>query len=117
METKDKGENSADKDMPLLRRPNHKIGFYSTYRFLERGNITLEVVYVGERDDKDFSSFPASRVVLPSYTIVNFAVQFNAADWLTITGKIDNLFDTDYEDILGYATAGLSGYLGLKINL
>ncbi len=116
-ETKDESENSVDKNMPLLRRPKHKIGFLTTYKFFNKGSISVELIYVGKRDDKDFSTFPAARVELPDYTIVNLAAQFDVTRWLTVTGRIDNLFDKDYEDVLGYATPGLSGYAGIKVNL
>ncbi len=117
METIDKSEGSLDKDLPLIRRPKHKIGFISTYSFAERVNVSLEIIYVGERDDKDFSTFPATRVVLAPYTILNAATQINVNKWLILTGRIENLFDKDYEDVLGYATPGFSGYVGLKIHL
>ena len=116
-ETKDESKNSPDKNMPLLRRPKHKIGFLTTYRFLNKGSISMELIYVGKRDDKNFSTFPAARVVLPDYTIVNLAAQFDVTPWLTVTGRVDNLFNKDYEDVLGYATPGLSGYAGVKVNL
>ena len=117
METIDKSEGSLDRDMPLIRRPKHKVGFISTYSFAERVNVSLEIIYVGERDDKDFSTFPASRVVLDSYTILNAATQIDVNNWLVLTGRVENLFDKDYEDVLGYATPGISGYVGLKIHL
>jgi len=116
-ETKDESENSPDKNLPLLRRPKHKIGFLTTYNFLNKGSISLEIIYVGKRDDKDFSTFPVARVVLPDYTIINLAAQFDVTQWLTVTGRVDNLFNKYYEDVLGYATPGLSGYAGIKVNL
>lgn len=117
METNDKSEGSPDKDMPLLRRPKHKAALITTYSFLDRGDITMEIIYVGKRDDKDFSTFPAARVTMADYTIVNFAAQFDVTHWITINGRIENIFDKDYEEVLGYATYGFSGSLGVKVNL
>ena len=116
-ETKDESENSPDKGLQLLRRPKHKVGFVTTYKFLNKANFTVELIYVGKRNDKDFSTFPASRVTLPDYTVVNLSAQYDVASWLTLTGRIDNLFDKNYEDILGYGTPGFSGYAGIKIKL
>ncbi|MGB5850455.1 MAG: hypothetical protein WBH40_18340, partial [Ignavibacteriaceae bacterium] len=78
--------------------------------------ITLEIIYNDIRDDKNFSTFPATRVTLRSYTLLNIAAQFEALNWLKVTGRVDNLLNVDYEDIYGYATPGLSGYAGMKIN-
>ena len=102
--------------MQLLRRPRNKAAFITSYDFLKGANITLEIIYNDIREDKDFSTFPASRETLPSYTLVNIAAQYNVLNWLTVTGRVDNLLNVDYEDILGYATPGLSGYAGVKIN-
>jgi vitamin B12 transporter len=117
LETEDKSEGSPDKNMPLLRRPKHKAALITTYRFLERGDITMEIIYVGKRDDKDFSTFPAARVTMADYTVVNFAAQFDVTDWIMINGRIENIFDKDYEEVLGYATYGFSGTIGVKVNL
>jgi vitamin B12 transporter len=114
--TEDLGENSVDKGMRLLRRPMQKAALITSYNFLERANVTLEIIYNDIREDKDFSTFPAIRVTLPSYTLANIAAQFKVLDWLTLSGRVDNLFGVDYEDILGYATPGTSGYAGVKIN-
>lgn len=116
LQTEDKGDGSVDKGMPLLRRPRNKAALITSYDFLERANITLEIIYNDIRDDKDFSTFPASRVILPSYTLVNIAAQFNVLNWLTVTGRVDNLLNVDYEDIYGYATPSVSGNAGVKIN-
>lgn len=102
--------------MRLLRRPRHKAALITSYDFLKRANITLEIIYNDIRDDKNFSTTPVSRVTLPSYTLVNVAAQFELLNWLTVTGRVDNLLNVDYEDIYGYATPGLSGYAGVKIN-
>jgi len=116
LQTEDKGEGSVDKGMQLLRRPRNKAALITSYNFLERANVTFEFIYNDIRDDKNFSTFPATRVTLPSYTLLNIAAQFEALNWLTVTGRVDNLLNTDYEDIYGYATPGLSGYAGVKIN-
>jgi vitamin B12 transporter len=117
LQTEDKGDGSVDKGMQLLRRPRNKVALITSYDFLERANVTLEVIYNDVREDKDFSSFPATRVTLASYTLLNIAAQYNVLNWLTVTGRVDNLLNVDYEDIFGYATPGLSGYAGVKINL
>jgi vitamin B12 transporter len=77
--------------------------------------MTAEIVSVGKRYDNDFSTY-TRRVTLPAYGIVNLSASFAFASNIDIYGRIDNLFDTYYEEIYGYGTAGLSGYIGLKLN-
>ncbi|MEE8546512.1 MAG: TonB-dependent receptor, partial [bacterium] len=74
-------------------------------------------VYVGKRDDYDFSTFPATRVELGAYTLVNASATVELGEKITLTGRIGNLFDEDYEEVLGYGTFGVSAYVGVKAEL
>jgi vitamin B12 transporter len=116
-DAKDKSENSPDKDLPLIRRPKLKASYEVNYNFNEKANINAEIIFSGESNDKDFSLFPSKRVKLKSYSIVNLAASYNIFEFLQLYGRVENLFDADYEQVLGYATPGLSGYAGIKISL
>jgi len=116
-DSKDKSMNSPDKDLPLLRRPKIKASYEVNYSFNDKANINGEIIYAGERDDKDFSQFPVQRVKLKGYSIVNLAASYKIFEFLQLYARVENLFDTDYEEVLGYATPGLSGYAGIKIGL
>ena len=105
-ETKDK--ETGEK---LLRRPKHKGNLSLNYRFLEKGNVNLGVIYVGERDDW----YPYSnRVEAEAYTLINLAASYDITGNVQFFCRMDNLFDRDYEEITGYGTAGRSFYGGLK---
>ena len=36
-------------------------------------------------------------------------------DGIQLFARVENLFDEDYEDVLGFNTAGTSGYLGIRV--
>jgi vitamin B12 transporter len=65
----------------------------------------------------NFSIFPAVRVNLKSYTLVNLSASYDVLKFLQLYGRIDNLFDTVYEDVLGFGTPGFSGYMGFKLGI
>jgi vitamin B12 transporter len=113
MQTEDKSENSADKGKELLRRPKHKAGISLIYNFLKDVNGNLEIIYIGKRDDIDFSIY--ERLKLKDYTLVNLALSYKLLNITEIFGRVENLFDTEYEEVFGYGTAGLSGYAGIKL--
>ena len=79
--------------------------------------MNLEIVYVGGKVDKDFSTFPAQRVNLDSYTLLNIAGHYNLFKFLRLFARIENLLDTDYEEVYGYGTPGLSAFAGLKLTI
>jgi vitamin B12 transporter len=95
----------------LLRRPRNKFGANINYIFLDRGNIGLGVIYVGERED----TVSGSRVELADYTVLNATASYQITKMIRIHGRIDNLLDEDYEEVSGYGTPGISGYVGAKV--
>lgn len=98
----------------LLRRPKHKGNLSFDYRFIEKGNAHMGIIYVGERD----GIFPyPTRVKLDAYTLVNLAVSYDISRNIQFFLRVDNLFDRVYEEIKGYGTARRSFYGGLRVTL
>ncbi|RAM00287.1 hypothetical protein DO021_19730 [Desulfobacter hydrogenophilus] len=92
----------------LDRRPLHKgtadLNFYPTKHL----QIHFTSVYVSERDDGDEK--------LDAYTLVNLAVSYQICKNVKVFGRIENLFDEEYEEVGGYGTADISAYAGVKLN-
>ncbi len=107
-------ENKITKQ-DLLRKPKNKLSLDINYDFFKKGNINLGIIYVGKRKDMDPTTF-TRRVKLDGYTVVNLATSFKLNDNLQIFGRIENLFDKDYEEVKGYGTPGISIFGGLKLN-
>jgi vitamin B12 transporter len=92
----------------LLRRPRHKYNLGMNYRFLAKGNIHLDVLYVGERDD-------VGGIKLDAYTTINLAAYYDLTKYLRVFGRVDNLFDEEYEEVSGFGTPGIAGTIGGRI--
>lgn len=105
-----------EEDERLLRRPRNKFSLDINYRFLDKGDINLNVLYVGKRVDTFFNeeTFEGGTVELGGYTLVNLAASYKVTEKLRLFGRVDNLFDKEYEEVWGYDTAGISGYLGAE---
>ena len=110
-DTEDKTTGEA-----LIRRPKNKIGFDLNYHFLSKGNVNLGVIYVGRRDDLDFSISPSRRVKLDPYTLVNLAVSYDINKNFQLFGRVENLLDKEYEEAKGFGTPGLSFFGGIKLS-
>ena len=96
---------------PLLRRPKHKANLTFNLRFFKRANANLFIVYVGKR--LDLFPYPAITEA-DAYTLFNLAVSYRLSEHIEVFGRLDNLFDKEYEAVLGYGTPGRSAYLGIK---
>ncbi len=117
LSAKDKSKGSAEYDLPLLRRPENKIDFLLMVNPFNKLNINLETIYVGKREDKIFTGFTSQRVKLDPYTLVNISANFNLFDFMKLFGRVENLFDVEYEEIFGFGTPGISAYGGVKFNI
>ncbi|MEZ5986061.1 MAG: TonB-dependent receptor [Hyphomonas sp.] len=52
---------------------------------------------------------------LDSWTRVDLTGSYDLTDRIELYGRIENLFDEHYQQILGYGTPGLSGSVGLRL--
>lgn len=109
------GEDSNGQE--LVRRAPHIASADLATRFLDnRGRAGLSVVYNGEQKDWAYDAFyNRSVVTLDDYTLVNLTAAYDLTDTVEIFGRIDNLFDEEYHEVLGYGSRGRAGYAGLRM--
>lgn len=101
----------------LVRRPRHVASASLNYTFLaRRANLNLTLQYNGEQDDFVFKApfFERDRATLDAYTLVNLAASYRVTDQIEVTGRIENLLNKDYEEVYGFQSPGIAGYLGVK---
>jgi vitamin B12 transporter len=103
-------------DRRLARRPMHKVGAGAQYRYA-RARFNLDLAWVGERDESGFAMDSNGHAVetLAAYTVVNLAASYDLTQKVQLYGRIDNLFDEEYEETWSFATPGLSAYAGVRV--
>jgi len=107
-------ENCATGD-ELLRRPRNKYSLVLNYRLPKHGEVNLDIIHVDERDDIDSEDWSQIKT-LAAYTVVNLAASYDVTENFRLTGRVENLFDEDYEEVSGFGTPGIAGYLGASLN-
>jgi vitamin B12 transporter len=97
-----------------VRRPEHELSLGATLAaFNGRGSINADIRrVVGNYGSRFFA--PWGTVRLPDYTTVDLAVEYNLSDSVVLTGRVTNLCDVVYSDVLGFAKRGRTAYVGLK---
>ncbi len=92
----------------LLRRPRNKANLVVERFFdCQRGVLRFEGGYVGDRlDTRNF--------ILAPYYLLNASARYRVNDCWTVTARLENLLDDDYEEIRGYGVAEFSGYAGVE---
>ena len=106
----------------LLRRPTDRFNAAIAYNGWERGNIGASIDYLGDRDDRDFSTFPTTPIVLPSATTlevwgnVDLLQQKGSSPGVSATLRVENLFDESYETVVGFPARGRTVFVGGRIS-
>lgn len=97
-----------------VRRPRHSGSAGITGQF---GRVSggTSIAYVGERTDLDFDFFPARRVTLDEYLLVDARAAYRLSHAIEAFGRVSNLFDENYQDVVGYATPGRTVTAGLRV--
>lgn len=100
----------ATTGLRLPRRPEHEAGLTLTYTGIDRLRVSGTLNWVGgERFNSTGEANP-----LDPYVRVDANASYQVHEHLELFGRIENLFDAQYEEIAGYNTPGLSAYAGIR---
>lgn len=99
---------NEDSKQKLGRRANHKASVSLSRRFgpLDIGG---EFIAVGKRFNTNTESGEMS-----GYALSNLVGRYAINRELAIEGRINNLFDKEYETALGYGTFGRNAFIGVR---
>ena len=102
-----------------VRRPKNIASLDLSYSTANgRARVYGGLVHNGQMLDNDyrnfFVTFSAAKTPLPSYTLANVGGSFLVGDRMEIYARVDNLFDEEYEDMIGYNTAERAFYAGFR---
>ena len=97
-----------------IRRPKHSGNLIAAGSF---GKFSLggSLAYVGKRKDTDFDLFPAQVVTLDDYLLGSLRLGYRITPAVEAYARVENAFDADYQDVVGYNTMGRTAYAGLRL--
>jgi vitamin B12 transporter len=115
-------DGSLEAGQPLIRRPRRQAAAKLTYAGWNRGGMTVAARYVGARPDLDFREFPSPMVELPAYTVIDMSASVRllgstGGDELSLTARMENLFDKRYEEVLYYESPGRTLLIGARAGI
>lgn len=93
----------------LPRRPEHMANVQASWRWSDAVTTSAAVRYVGEAFNND-----ANTVVMDAYTLVDLRASWQVNDTVELYGRVENLFDEDYETAAGYGTPGQGAFVGVR---
>ncbi|MFS4438195.1 TonB-dependent receptor plug domain-containing protein [Paracoccaceae bacterium GXU_MW_L88] len=101
---------------PEVRRPKHEFGFGVSADLLnDRALVAADLRHVrGVVDSRFYGA--GGTAELEDFTVVDLSGDYRVTETVTATARVENVFDEDYSETLGYATRGRAAYVGLRAN-
>ena len=99
--------------LELFRRPKHSGNFRLAYQ-TENWGASFATYGYGERLEADFRVFPSQNVFNPGFSQSDLAVHYQIVRAIRIKARVENLFDKDYEAVLGFPAPGRGAYAGIE---
>ena len=110
-------ENAAGDSVTEVRRPENMASLIANYRFAgDRAQLYAQLNYQDDQLDVFFdpATFISSNVKLDGYTTFDLTFSWQLNQNFQLYAKGQNLFDEDYEEVLGFARPGAAFYAGVK---
>jgi outer membrane cobalamin receptor len=104
----------------LLRRPAHSAAGRMRTR-VGPADLSGAVRWTGSRADADFAAYPATRVVLPAFVVVDLAAELRLlrarghAPGAALALALRNLLDEQYQQAYGFPAPGRTVLLGARL--
>lgn len=108
-EATNQSAGSANFGKRLARRPEHSISALVDVEWTERLSMGATLTHVG-------ASFEdaANRTRLQGYVLADVRVSYRIFDSISLYGRIENLFDENYETALRFGQPGRAGFVGVR---
>ncbi len=101
-------------DEVLRNRPKWRGGLKTRVNVSGDFLAALDLLYVGRVHD---SSIPTGDRRLDDYVRVDLAGLWRVSENWQFSGSLDNVFDADYDEALGFPAPGIRLYLGLRYSI
>ena len=103
----------------LIRRPRHVASLQLTRTVARLGTLSANAIRTGEREDRDFSSFPAAVTFLAPFTTIDLGAELFVPPGLLRSARLqlraENVANVRYTQIAGFTAPGRTLYAGLKL--
>ncbi|MEA1786907.1 TonB-dependent receptor [Arenibacter sp. GZD96] len=99
-----------------IRIPKNKVNLGLDYTFTDRTFASVNYAFTGKRTDTDFNTF--TNVNLDAYSLAGVYLSHAfIPQKFRVFANVTNLFNTDFEEVVGFTTKGRNIRLGMNLTL
>ncbi|MEQ1607440.1 MAG: TonB-dependent receptor [Hyphomonadaceae bacterium] len=96
-----------------IRRPENQGALDGSWRIAGGPlQLNLGMTYNGEMSDTDFGTF--LNTVVDPYTLVRLGASWQVSDAIELYGRVENLTDEEYEEVIGFRSPPQAFYIGIR---
>ncbi len=95
--------------------PRYLLSFDTNYKFPYGITIGFGATYAAQREEEDFSFFPAKYVELGDYWDLRAYARWDINSFLALTLRGENLADQHYQETIGFPALGTALFCGAEI--
>ena len=110
--------DAADRDSGQeVRRPRHLANLSARWKVTPRLSAKADVAHTGASADRDYSTFPATRVTLPGFELLRLQLAFAPTPGWRLRLLVDNALDAAHTTVFGYRGPGRATMLTAEVAL
>jgi vitamin B12 transporter len=109
LDAEDRTPGSATYGNDLARRPEHALTVTGDWRIRNAIRLGADLRVVSDSFDD-----AANLVPLDGYATLALRGEWDASDHVTLFGRVENVWDEDYQTAAGYATEGRAAHVGAR---
>jgi len=99
-------------DGGLARRPRHMAGLTAEWAPLDGLNLGASVKAYGKQLDST-----STNRVNNAFVVADFDAAYALTQNVSLFGRVENLFNADYEEVRGFNTPGRAAFAGFKLKM
>jgi len=110
IEAKNRTSGDANFGKRLARRPGQSVNAAIDYRWSFGLLVGAGITHVASTFDN-----AANTADVPGYVLTDIRAAYDLSDKISLYGRIENLFNEQYETVLRYGTLGRAAYAGVRL--
>jgi len=112
LDAEDRTAGSATHGNDLARRPKNAATLSADWNAVQALRLGADLRVVSDSFDDAGNSVP-----LGGYAVLTLRGEWDASEHVTFYGRVENVWDEDYQTAAGYATPGRGAYIGARARL
>ena len=109
LDAEDRTAGSASEGNELSRRPEHALTVHADWQAIESLSFGADLRVVSDSFDDAGNMVP-----LDGHAVLTLRGEWDALDHVTLFGRVENLWDENYQTAAGYATPGRGAHVGAR---